>query len=89
MPMGPLGNYDFIQRGEVGIGAIMPLMGGNHQPQWLFYIGVDDIDRAVEAVRAGGGQVLMGPQQIPGGEYSLTGVDPQGALFGLVGPRKA
>jgi uncharacterized protein len=26
--------------------------------------------------------------EIPGGEYALNGMDPQGASFGLVGPRK-
>jgi hypothetical protein len=88
MPMGELGAYKFIQRGDVVIGAIMPLMQPGMRPQWTFYIGVDDIKRAAAAVRSGGGQVLMGPQEIPGGEYSLTGVDPQGASFGLVGPRK-
>ena len=41
-----------------------------------------------EAVTAGGGQILFGPMEIPGGEYSLNGLDPQGAAFGLVGPRK-
>jgi predicted enzyme related to lactoylglutathione lyase len=88
MPMGSLGDYRFIQRGEVGIGAIMGLVPPNSRPQWTFYIGVDDIDRGLAAVTAGGGRILDGPQQIPGGEYSLTAVDPQGANFGLVGPRK-
>ena len=89
MPMGPLGNYDFIHRGDVGIGAIMPLMQPGIRQHWTFYAGVDDIDRAADAVRSGGGQILQEPIQIPGGEYSLLGVDPQGASFGLVGPRKA
>jgi predicted enzyme related to lactoylglutathione lyase len=88
MPMGPAGDYLFIQHGEVGIGAMMPLMQSDLRPQWTFYFGVDDIDRAVAAVTAGGGKVLVGPQQIPGGEYSANGVDPQGATFGIVGPRK-
>jgi hypothetical protein len=26
--------------------------------------------------------------EIPGGEFALNGMDPQGASFGLVGPRK-
>jgi predicted enzyme related to lactoylglutathione lyase len=56
---------------------------------WSFYIGVDDIDRAVEAVKAGGGTLFMEPMEIPGGEYSANGMDPQGAPFGLVGPRKS
>ena len=89
MPMGELGDYQFLQRGSVGIGAVMGLMSPDARPQWTYYIGVDDIDRAANAVRSGSGQILQDPIQIPGGEYSLTGVDPQGASFGLVGPRKA
>jgi predicted enzyme related to lactoylglutathione lyase len=55
---------------------------------WSFYIGVDDIDRAAQAVTAGGG-TLNGPiMEIPGGEFSVHASDPQGATFGLVGPRK-
>ena len=55
---------------------------------WNHYIGVDDIDRAAQAVGDGGGQVTHGPMEIPGGEYALNAIDPQGATFGLVGPRK-
>ncbi|GAA3997720.1 VOC family protein [Sphingomonas humi] len=88
MPMGPAGDYMFVQQGGVGIGAIMPKMQPDAPVGWTYYIGVDDIDRATAAVNAGGGKVLMGPHEIPGGEFSLIGVDPQGASFGLVGPRK-
>jgi len=87
MDMGPMGKYRFIQAGAVGIGAVMKA-----PPQvptmWTHYIGVDDIDRATAAVRAGGGTVTNGPSEIPGGEFSVNGMDPQGAAFGLVGPRK-
>ena len=88
MPMGPLGSYRFIQHDGVGIGAIMPKLPAMPASAWTYHIGVDDIDRATAAVTAGGGQVVMGPQQIPGGEYSLVALDPQGATFGLVGPRQ-
>jgi len=57
-------------------------------PMWLFYIGVDDIDRARAAIEAGGGKVIQGPDPIPGGEFSVTAIDPQGAAFGVVGPRR-
>ncbi|MET0742379.1 MAG: VOC family protein, partial [Microvirga sp.] len=70
------------------IGAILrwlPLVPG---AAWTFYLGVEDIDRAADAARAGGGTILQGPIEIPGGEYSLTAIDPQGAVFGLVGPRQ-
>jgi uncharacterized protein len=89
MDMGELGKYQFLYRGETMIGAVMPKMPEMPVSMWSFYIGVDDIDRAHEAIKAGGGQVLMGPMEIPGGEYSINGMDPQGAAFGLVGPRKS
>ena len=87
MDMGAMGKYQFLQRAGVNIGAVMPTMPDMPQSMWNFYIGVDDIDRATEAVRSGGGQIVNGPQEIPGGEYAVNAVDPQGALFGLVGPR--
>jgi predicted enzyme related to lactoylglutathione lyase len=83
MPMGEMGDYTFLAAGGTGIGAVV-----RGETGWRYYIGVDDIDRAVEAVNAGGGEVLEGPHEIPGGEFSLHGRDPQGATFGLVGPRK-
>ena len=88
MDMGEMGKYLFVQHDGVGIGAIMPRMPDVPASMWNFYIGVEDIDRAADAVTAGGGQIVNGPMEIPGGEYALNGVDPQGALFGLVGPRK-
>lgn len=88
MDMGECGKYRFIQHGNVMIGAIMPKMPEMPVSLWSYYIGVDDIDRATAAVRDGGGQILNGPMEIPGGEYALNGMDPQGAAFGLVGPRK-
>jgi uncharacterized protein len=88
MPMGEMGDYRFIYANGVRIGAIMRKPPQRPVSAWTYYIGVDDIDRAAEAVRAGGGQILFGPIEIPGGEFSLNGMDPQGASFALVGPRK-
>ena len=89
MPMGELGAYRFIQRGAVGLGAVMPLMEGYPVPVWNFYIGVDDIDRARDAVAANGGTITNEPMEIPGGEYAMNAIDPQGAPIGFVGPRKS
>jgi predicted enzyme related to lactoylglutathione lyase len=88
MDMGQMGKYQFIQHDGVGIGAIMKAPPNVPNSIWNHYIGVVDIDRAAEAVSAGGGQVANGPMEIPGGEYALNAIDPQGATFGLVGPRK-
>jgi predicted enzyme related to lactoylglutathione lyase len=88
MPMGEMGDYRFIQANGVNIGAIMRKPPQLPVSLWTYYIGVDDIDRTAEAIKAGGGQILNGPMEIPGGEFALNGLDPQGAAFGLVGPRK-
>ena len=88
MPMGEMGDYRFIQANGVNIGAIMRKPPQLPVSVWSYYIGVDDIDRAIQAVKDGGGQILNGPNEIPGGEFALNAMDPQGAAFGLVGPRK-
>lgn len=88
MPMGDLGDYMFVQHGDTTVGAICPVMPNGPGPRWNYYIGVDDIDRAVAAIRDNGGTLLGEPQQIPGGEYSVHARDPQGADIGFVGPRK-
>ena len=88
MPMGEAGDYRFINHHGEMIGAMMNGMGGKQRPMWNFYFGVRDIDAAVEAVRANDGTITFGPQEIPGGEYAVNAIDPQGAAFGLVGPRQ-
>lgn len=88
MDMGEMGRYRFINHDGVMIGAIMPRMPEMPVSLWTYYIGVDDIDRAQTAIESGGGKLLNGPMEIPGGEFALNAMDPQGAPFGLVGPRK-
>ncbi len=88
MDMGPMGQYQFIRRGGM-IGAMMkadPAMG---PPHWNTYLRVADIDAAKTAVEAAGGQVVQGPDEIPGGDFSMNCIDPQGAAFGLVGGRSS
>jgi uncharacterized protein len=88
MDMGEMGKYRFIQNRGTTIGAVMPKPAQLPVTLWTYYIGVEDIDRALDAIKAGGGQVLNGPMEIPGGEFAVNAMDPQGASFGLVGPRK-
>jgi predicted enzyme related to lactoylglutathione lyase len=51
---------------------------------WIFYFTVDDINAAAERVKAGGGTVLLGPMEVPGGSWMIQAQDPQGAVFALV-----
>ena len=87
MPMGALGDYQFWYAGETRIGAVMPQMPGA-TAGWLVYFSVDDIDAAHRRLDAAGGKALEGPSEVPGGSFTILSVDPQGARFGLVGPRK-
>jgi predicted enzyme related to lactoylglutathione lyase len=52
-------------------------------PAWVFYVRVGDLERALAAVKSGGGQVLNGPTEVPGGDTIVNCMDPQGALFSL------
>lgn len=87
MPMGEMGDYKFLQADGVGIGAVMRKPEQSPISAWIHYIGVDDIDRATTAAKAGGATMLYEPMEVPGGEFSAAAIDPQGAVFGLVGPR--
>jgi predicted enzyme related to lactoylglutathione lyase len=53
---------------------------------WTFYFGVPSITAARRAIEAGGGRVVMEPQEVPGGHHAMVASDPQGAIFGAVGP---
>lgn len=86
MDMGPLGKYEFIRHGEQ-IGAIMPMMPEQPMPVWTYYFRVPDIDAAKSQAESSGGQIVHGPSEVPGGDFIISGIDPQGAMFSLVGKR--
>ena len=87
LQMGEMGDYRFFQKGDVGLGAMAPAQPDGEGTRWQYFAGVEDIDRACEAVEWNDGKLLGEPQQIPGGEYTVYAHDPQGATIGLVGPR--
>lgn len=88
MDMGPMGKYQFFHHGEGMIGAVMPKIPQMPVPAWTFYFRVADIDAAIANIKAMGGTVLQEPIEIPGGDFAMAGMDPQGASFALVGARK-
>lgn len=88
MPMGEMGDYQFINHGGEMIGAVMPNAPGGPGPRWTFYFRVADIDAATAQVSGNGGNVHHGPSEVPGGDFITIASDPQGAMFGLVGARK-
>ncbi|MCE7795273.1 VOC family protein [Sphingobium sufflavum] len=92
MAMGPLGTYDFIRHHSPTGGVIGAVMTGTAEmgpPHWNQYFRVPDIDVAKATVESLGGTVINGPMEVPGGDFALNAIDPQGAHFGLVGGRPA
>lgn len=86
MDMGAMGTYEFIRHGNV-IGAMMTKPPETPGASWCYYFRVPQIDAAAAKVTAQGGQILFGPSEVPGGDFIITGLDPQGALFSLVGQK--
>ncbi|PLK25539.1 VOC family protein [Novosphingobium sp. TH158] len=85
MDMGPLGKYQFIEHEGTPIGAIMQKLPQVPQPMWNHYFRVPGVEAAKAAIEAHGGQVINGPMQVPGDDWIIQGIDPQGAMFSLVG----
>jgi len=95
MDMGPMGTYQMFAMeptpvsGECGntAGAMFNNADAPH-PFWAFYVHVDAIDAAVERIEKGGGTVVQGPMEVPGGMWVLNATDPQGAFFSLVASKR-
>jgi len=85
MDMGPDGKYQMFNRGSRMIGGMMkkPAQLAQVPPFWTIYFRVDNIDAAVDRLKAGGGTVTNGPLEVPGGDKIVNAVDPQGAGFSL------
>jgi predicted enzyme related to lactoylglutathione lyase len=85
MDMGEMGKYQMFNRPHGMIGGMMnkPREMAHVPPNWQIYFLVDDINAAVERIKANGGQILNGPMEVPGGDWVLNAMDPQGAAFSL------
>jgi predicted enzyme related to lactoylglutathione lyase len=84
--MGPMGNYKlFAPAGETSaVGGMMTKMPQTPVPFWLYYFNVVSASAAIDRAKAGGAQLIMGPHQVPGGQWIAQFLDPQGAMFAVV-----
>jgi predicted enzyme related to lactoylglutathione lyase len=89
LDMGAMGKYHMFGR-AFPLGGMMkkPAEMGQIPPHWGIYFRVADVHAAADRVKAGGGQVLNGPMEVPGGDLIVNCVDPQGAAFSLHERRK-
>ena len=81
--MGPMGPYQMFSMGGPPLGGMMKTPPGMPTPSWGYYFSVDGIAASVERVIKGGGTLVHGPSQVPGGGWIAQCLDPQGALFGM------
>ena len=88
MDMGAMGTYHIFATGAEPVGGMMTKMAEQPMPAWVYYFNVDAIDAAVKRVNDGGGKVVNGPMEVPGGSWIINGVDPQGAMFALVAAKR-
>ena len=85
LDMGPMGKYHMFNRPQGSIGGMMnkPPELAQVPPYWGIYFRVPEINAAIERVKANGGRILHGPSEVPGGDWIVNAMDPQGAAFSL------
>ncbi|MEO8103031.1 MAG: VOC family protein [Betaproteobacteria bacterium] len=79
--------YSIFSMGPAAVGGLMPIpenaCAAGAKPCWTGYLLVDDVDVYTERVRAAGGIVYRGPEDIPGMLRFSVVADSQGAAFVL------
>ncbi|MDV4178913.1 VOC family protein [Rhizobium brockwellii] len=86
--MGPMGVYYLFAHNGRQIGGMMTKPENMPMPFWSYYFIVPTLDAAIERVTSGGGKVVHGPMEVPGGSWIIQATDPQGAFFCLVAPKR-
>ena len=81
--MGPIGVYQMFGLDETPLGGMMKAPDEQPVPAWCYYVHVDDVHQGAERATAHGGQVLLPPMEVPGGDWIVVLSDPQGAVFAL------
>lgn len=74
------GAYRSISHEGRNIAGIMRATREIDQPYWTVYVGVEDVDAALQRSADAGGRVIVEPMTVPSGRFAV-GLDPQGAMF--------
>ena len=81
--MGAMGTYQLFQHAGTQVGGMCNVQSPSTAPSWLSYVHVADSSRAVAAAKSGGGRLLHGPMEVPGGSWIAMMMDPQGGAFAV------
>jgi uncharacterized protein len=84
------GNYGFVDPNASSDGSGIPggVGGGTgYESHAVFYVGVPDVEAALQKAESLGGTRRMGPAQAPGAGLVVGHfADPEGTLIGVAGP---
>lgn len=83
--MGDYEDYSMLPPGsDEAVAGVCHARGANAAlpPQWLMYVGVDDLDRSLMACREAGGAVVDGPRTMGKDRFAVIR-DPAGAVLAL------
>ncbi len=86
MDMGEGAIYQMYGAGDTTLGGMYNKtadMPGPPPPAWLYYTTVGSVDESAPQIKELGGQISVGPMDVPGGGRIVMGMDPQGAAFAL------
>ena len=83
MPMGPMGDYVFLEHDGGAEGGLLRAETSG----WVPYFGVPSVEVAQRRITQLGGTVTQALHEVPGGSFACVAVDAQGARFGVVGRR--
>jgi uncharacterized protein len=82
-------SYGFVQHDASSDGVGIPggVGGGSgYDPHTIFYVGVPDVEAALQRAEHLGGTRRLGPEQSPSGLVIGHFTDPEGNLIGVAGP---
>jgi predicted enzyme related to lactoylglutathione lyase len=88
MDMGPMGVYQIFAIDGAQVGGMMTKTPQTPAPFWLYYFNVDALDAAITRVKNAGGQTIIDPMEVPGPMWVVHCLDPRGAMFAMVGPKR-
>ncbi|HEU5047573.1 MAG TPA: VOC family protein [Rickettsiales bacterium] len=88
LDMDEMGVYQTFKTNGVQGGGMMTKQPQCPRPFWLFYFNVDGIDDAIARAEKNGGKLLMGPHQVPTGQWVAQFFDPQGAMFAMLSDKR-
>src|SRR5262252_624039 len=88
LDMGEMSVYQTFSDGGDEVGGMMTKMPEAPWPFWLYYFNVEALDAVVARVKQAGGTIALEPQRVPTGQWIAQCADPQGAMFGLLAPKR-